>query len=98
MSDNEFSNLYNTRVANPQQPTFDENKSICIKNISNLTRQDIIDFLKPCHPIIKIHIKGNFGYVQFKDSKLKELALRMNHLVYKGNTIFISSIKKSVKL
>ncbi|RVD93434.1 hypothetical protein TUBRATIS_000280 [Tubulinosema ratisbonensis] len=98
MSDDEFSNLYNTRIIDPPQVSFDEKTSVFIKNITNLTRQDIIDFFKPCHPIVQLQVKGNYGYVQFKDARMKELALKLNLMVCKGKSILVTSLKKSIKI
>lgn len=72
-----------------QPPQVDEH-TIFVKNITGATKEEIMTLFAACEPL-SIIPKGNYAFVEFKNEKMKNLALKLNGAVLKGKRVLVGN-------
>lgn len=88
-SDNEFEGLQ-VNFETSAHTQVDEN-TVWIKNVEGATKSEIENFFRPCHPILSTVLKRNHALVEFKNSKMKSLALKLSGSILKGKKVIVLS-------
>lgn len=86
-NDNEFEKLHSS-FETTQRSQVNEN-TVFIKGITDVSKPEIENFFKPCHPIVSMILKRSHALVELKNPKMRDLALKLSGGVLKGKKVVV---------